>query len=231
MARRLGHVHDHPHRRIAGRRGRIREHHVDGAEHPQPVQVALRQVQLILAKPVPRPDREHAAHRPGVHLLRTRDQHLPHAHARPGKRLECRHGAEGRDVHIVVAEDVGVRVAEVLEPAHDRVGRRLEQGPVERVTDMERQVALQALHIEDRVETEHVQLGELHGIALVDAELDVRVPALAAHQRVDHRIHVPALTVQQQQPHDVAPELELVEVPLFPEKTDPPEIPLGRERA
>src|SRR6266699_1340697 len=41
--------------------------------------------------------------------------------------------------------------------------------------------------------------------------------ALATHQRVDHRVHVSALAVQQQQPDDVATELELVEKSLFAE--------------
>src|SRR3989441_6527308 len=68
VPRRLGHAHHHPHGRIAGPWRRISEHHVDGAEHPQPVQVALRQVQPILAEPLPRPHREHATQGSRVHL-------------------------------------------------------------------------------------------------------------------------------------------------------------------
>src|SRR6266851_2427474 len=73
--------------------------------------------------------------------------------------------------------------------------------------------------------------GEPDRITLVDSELDVHVSALTAYQRVHHGVHVAALAVQQQQSYDIATELELVEVPLFPEPWDPPEIPFGRERA
>src|SRR2546425_1098685 len=37
------------------------------------------------------------------------------------RRFERRHGPERRNVHVVVAEDVGIRIPEVLEAAHDGV--------------------------------------------------------------------------------------------------------------
>ena len=226
------HAHDHPHGRVAAGPGRrVGQHHVDRAEHPQPVQVALRHIQLILPEPVPRPHREHAPHAGRVDLAGARDDHFAHPHPPTGDALERRHRPERGRVHVVALQHVGIRVAAVLESAHDRVGGRLEQRPVERVPDLERQRALQGRHGENRVDTEHVQRGEAHRVALIDPERHVHIPRLAAHHGIEHRVHVAALAVQQQQPHHVAPELELVEVPLFPEPRDPAEIPLGRERA
>src|SRR5204862_7065153 len=113
-----------------------------------------------------------------------------------------------------VPQDVGVGIPDVLEAADDGVGGRLEQRPIERIPDLEGQVALQARHVEDRVEAQHVERGEPHRIALVDAELEVHIPPRAAHQRVHHGVHVAALAVQQQQAYDDATELELIEGPL-----------------
>jgi len=93
----------------------------------------------------------------------------------------------------------------------------LEQRTIEGIAFLQRQVALQAPHVEDGIDTHHVEPREPHRITLVDPELEVHVPALATHQRVDHRVHVSALAIQQQQPDDVATELELVERALFAE--------------
>src|SRR4029077_14621337 len=79
-------------------------------------------------------------------------------------------------------------------------------------------------------EAQDVERGEPHRIAFVEPELDVHIPALTAHQGVDHGVHVPALAVQQQEPYDVATELELIEEPLLTQ-AQPPEEGAGREHA
>src|SRR5207302_4127471 len=65
---------------------------------------------------------------------------------------------------------------------------------------------------------------------LVDPELHIHVPRCTEHDGVDHGVHVAALTVQQQQAHHVAPELELVEGSFLPEP-EPAEKGAGRESA
>src|SRR5947208_6220876 len=68
---------------------------------------------------------------------------------------------------------------------------------------------------EDGIRDDLVTGVQTCALPILDPELDADVPALAAHQRVDHGIHVPALAVQQQQPPDVATELELFEQALL----------------
>src|SRR5689334_5335932 len=97
-------------------------------------------------------------------------------------------------------------------------------------SDLEWERALQGRHVEDRVDTRDVEPGETHRVALVDPELRVHVAPVAAHDGVDHRVHVPALAVQQEQADHVAAELELVEGTLLPE-SEPAEERTGRERA
>src|SRR5690348_10459353 len=98
-----------------------------------------------------------------------------------------------------------------------RTTSRLKQKPVERITHLEGERAFQRSNIEDRVQTTHVEAPEAHRLTFVDPEGDVDVASLAPDQRIHHRVHVPALAVQEEQTHDVPPELELVEVALFPE--------------
>ena len=111
----------------------------------------------------------------------------------------------------------------VPEPAHDGVGRRLQQEAVEGAAHLQRQAALQARHAAHQIEPRDLELREAHGVALVDAEGDVDVPVLPAHQRVHDHVHVAALPVQQQQADHVAAELELVEIPLLAESQVPDE--------
>ena len=51
----------------------------------------------------------------------------------------------------------------------------------------------------------------------MDAEFDVDIARCPIHHGVDHHVHVPTLAVDQNQTHDISPELELVEIPLLPE--------------
>ena len=227
---RLDHAHHHPDAGIAGRRRRVRQYDVDRPEQTQPVQVALRQVELLLAEPVPWLDRKHPPYRRGVDLLRSIDQHLPHPHLRPGKRFQRGGRPQRGDVDVVVAQDVGVRIALIPQPAHDRIAGGLEQQPVEGVANLERQVALQARQVENPVEPLQLERRQPHRIPFVEAKLDIHVPALALDQRVHDNVHIAALTVQQHQPDDVAAELELVERPLLPE-SHPAQEWAGRERA
>src|SRR2546422_6999278 len=63
-------------------------------------QVALRPVQLILAEPVVRLEREHAADGRAVHLVRPRDHDLADAHAGPRRSEEHTSELQSR-LHLV----------------------------------------------------------------------------------------------------------------------------------
>jgi len=116
------------------------------------------------------------------------------------------------------------------QPVRDRVGGCLEQHPVERGAFLEREDTLERRDVEQRVEAHQRQLGEADRLAFVHAEQHVDVSALPAHHRIHDGIHVAALAVQQQQPHHVAPELQLVEVALLAEP-HPAQQPQAREHA
>src|SRR3989442_236282 len=92
-------------------------------------------------------------------------------------------------------------------------------------------ILLERGNAQDVVQARDLEPLQPHGVPLHDPKPDEHIVALPAHQRVDHRAHVAALPVQQQQPHYVAAELQLVEVPLLAQEPDPAQPPDAREKA
>src|SRR6266568_4431963 len=71
---------------------------------------------------------------------------------------------------------------------------------------------------------------DAHRLPLMNSKGRIDIAGRAQHRRVHHRVHVPALTVEENQPDDIAAELDLVEVALLPE-SQPAHVPLPRPPA
>jgi len=150
------------------------------------------------------------------------DRHFPHVHPPPRDRFQGDLGAQCPGLRIEIPEHFRVGIAAVVEPGDDRVRRRLQQKAIEGIADLKRKRAAQLQRVEDPLEPQERESGDPHRLPFVNAEGDVGVSRRADDARVHHRRHVAALAVQQQQPHDVAPEFQLIEVPFLaqPEPAD-----------
>ncbi len=175
--------------------------------------------------------RQHPQHCGRVHMPHTAHCDLTDGGRGPRYGLERHLGRFGRCVRVEVAEHFGPGIATIAQPAREGVGRRLKQEAVEGVADLQRQGATQPPKIERRrVEPEEVELRHPQRLAFGDAERYPHILRGPPHQRIHHRVHVAALTVQQQQADHVTPEFQLVEIATLPQP-EPAQPPFRGEGA
>ena len=149
------------------------------------------------------------------------NHHFADAHAPPRLHIQFHVRPQRPRLRIEVAEYLGVRITDVAEPRHNRVGGRLHQEAIERITHLQRQIAFQSLDIDNAVDAFHVDPSHPHRFPFVDAKREIDIARRATYQRVHHRVHESTLSIQQNQPHDVAAKLYLTEIALFA-KPEPP---------
>ena len=170
--------------------------------------------------------RHDAPDRAGVHVAQPADQYLADAHAGTRLRIELDLGFQDSRFRIEVPQHFGVGIAVVPQPPDDRVGGRLHHEAVEWIAHLQRQLAYQSRHIENAVQSTHLEPGHPHRLPFVNPERDVHIARRTLHQRVHDGVHIAALAIEQNQTDHVTPEFDFIEIAFLAE-AQPPHVPLA----
>ena len=197
-----------------GRDG-VHEGDVDRAEDADAVEIALRLIEVFLPERVAAPYGQDTPHGARFHVVQPVDSDFADAHARARLRIELDFRFQNPCLGIEISQHLGVGVAAIAEPRHDRVGRRLHEKAIEGIADLQRQIAFQFVEVEDPVNTGDVEPDDADRIAFMDSECDVRITRCAPHHRIHHGVHIAALAIEQNQTDDIAPEFDFVEIALL----------------